>query len=207
MSDLNKSIFLEQVVSRLRTIQARTWLMLSAVALGLIGLLVWAGIVVVSWLWAEMPVITEAGQRLTGEAITQVEQVAPELKAQVEQWAPGVKEQVDRWLPGESNTLPANDVGGADIGPVPRFPGLVRIYFTREEKTLQARYVGRARFDTVLAYYAQGFAAAGYTQEVITATPEAEQHRFRLDQASVDLTLTRRSGGRVELWLKMQEGR
>ncbi len=73
--------------------------MLGAVALGLVGLLIWAGMAVLSWLWAEAPALTEAGKRLAGEPITQVEQLASSLKEQVEQWTPGVKEQVDRWKP------------------------------------------------------------------------------------------------------------
>ncbi len=201
MNDLNKFILLEQAASKLRTIRTRTWLMLAAVALGFVALLFWAGMALLTWLWAEAPAMSEAGKRLAGDALTQFEQAAPGLKKEVEQWAPSVKQQLDRWLPGESETLPANDVSGVDIGPVPRFPGLVRTYFVRDAKTIEARYSGRASFEAVLKYYTQGFAAAGYTQEVITAATEAEQHRFRRGREAVDLTLTRRSVGRVELRL------
>ena len=201
MKDLNKFIPLERAVSRLCTIRTRTWLIFVAVALGFVALLFWAGMALLSWLWAEAPAMSEAGKRLAGGAITPFEQSAPGLKKEVEQWAPGVKQQLDRWLPGESEALPANDVSGVDIGPVPRFPGLVRTYFARDAKTLEARYSGRASFEAVLKYYTQGFAAAWYTQEVITAAPEAEQHRFVRAGEAVDLTLTRRSDGRVELRL------
>lgn len=207
MNDLNKFILLEQTASKLRTIRTRTWLMLAAVALGFIALLFWAGMALLTWLWAEAPAMSEAGKRLAGDTLSQFEQAAPGLKKEVEQWAPGVKQQLDRWLPGESETLPANDVSGVDIGPVPRFPGLVRTYFARDAKTIEARYSGRASFEAVLKYYTQGFATAGYTQEVITATSEAEQHRFRRAEMSVDLSLMRRPDGRVELRLKTQEGR
>lgn len=171
--------------------RARTWLILSAVALGLVGLLAWAGITVLSWLWAEAPAVSEAGRRLAGEAITRIEQVAPELK-----------EQVEQWLPDRGETPPAQDVSGTDVGPVPRFPGLVRTYFSRAGQVTEVRYVGRVPFDAVLAHYIQAFAAAGYSQEVMSATPDAEQHRFRGSQASIDLSLTRRPDGLLELRLK-----
>ncbi len=206
MSDLNKFILLQQVASNLRNLRARTWLILGAVALGLVALLVWAGITMLSWLWAEAPALTEAGRRLAGEAITQVEQVAPGLKEQVKQWEPGLKAQVDQWLPGGSEAPPARDVSGTDVGPVPRYSGLVRTYFAREGRLAEVRYTGRAQFDAVLAYYVQAFAAAGYSQEVMSATSDAEQHRFRRGQASIDLSLTRRPDGLLELRLKQSKG-
>lgn len=206
MSDLNKLILLQQAASNLRNLRARTWLILGAVALGLVALLVWAGITMLSWLWAETPALTGAGRRLTDEAMTQVEQVAPGLKEQVEQWAPGLKAQVDQWLPGGSEAPPAKDVSGTDVGPAPRFPGLVRTYFAREGQLTEVRYTGRAQFDAVLAHYVKAFAAAGYRQEVMSATPEAEQHRFRRGQESLDLSLTRRPDGLLELRLKQSKG-
>ncbi len=207
MSKLNKNLFLSQATSSLRNIRTRTWLIVGAVALGLIGLLVWAGIAILSWLWGQIPAMTEAGKRFANEAITQVEQVAPGVRDQAVQWLPGVKEQVDRWLPNGGKALPANDVSGADVGPVPRFPGLVRSYFAREGQIIEVRYSGRAAFDTVLAYYVQGFAAAGYTQEVMSATTEGEQHRFRRGQESIDLSLTGRQSEQLNLRLKLLEGR
>lgn len=207
MSDLNRFILLEQVASSLRNMRARTWVILGAVVLGLVGLLVWAGITILSWLWAEAPAATDAGRRLASEAITRAEQAAPGLKERVEQWAPGMKEQVDRLLPGGSEAPPAKDVSGTDVGPAQRFPGLARSYFAREGQIMEARYVGRAQFDAVLAHYVQGFAAAGFTQEVMSATPDAEQHRFRRGRESIDFSLMRRPGGLLELRLKRLEER
>jgi hypothetical protein len=204
MSDLDRFRLLEQAASRLRNIRARTWLILGAVALGLVSLLVWAGVAILSWLWSEAPTVAEAGRRLSGEAITQAERVAPGLKERVEQWAPGMKAQIDRVLPGKGEAPPAKDVSGTDVGPMPRFPGLVRTYFVRQGQMIEARYAGRAEFGTVLAYYVQKFAAAGYAQEVMSATPEEEQHRFRRGQESIDLSIMRRPGGLLELYLKQR---
>ncbi len=199
---LNKFWFLAQAASSLRNIRARTWLILGTVMAVILGLIIWASIAFLSWLWAQAPAATEAGRRLAGEAATKIEQTAPGLREQTEQWLQCVKAQVDRWLPGLGEQPLDSDVSGADVGPVPRYPGLVRSYFAREGQAAEVRYAGRAAFDTVLAHYAQGFAAAGYAQEVISATPEAEQHRFRRGQESIDLALTRRPGELVEVGLK-----
>ena len=168
----------------------RTWLILGAAVLGILGLFTWAGIALLSWLWGQFPTATEAGKRLAGEALTQIEQVAP-----------GLKEQVGQWVPGLVEEPPASDVSGDDVGPVPRFPSLVRSHFARGEKTVEVRYAGRAAFDAVRAHYVQGFGAAGYAGEVKEATPEAEHHRFKRDHESIDLLLLRPADGRVEIRL------
>jgi len=79
----------------------------------------------------------------------------------------------------------------------------VRSHFAREGQAAEVRYAGRAAFDTVLAHYVQGFAAANYAQEVLSATSEGEQHRFRRGQESIDLSLLRGQGGMLELRLKL----
>ena len=214
MNGINRLGLLAHVASWLGKIRARTWILLGVVALVFAGLLLWAGVAILSWLWGQAPTVAEAGKRLAGDAMTQVGQVAPGLQKQAEQlmpgakeqaaqWLPaGVKEQADKWLPGLGKGLPATDVSGTDISPVPRFPGLVRSHFTREGKITEVRYTGRAPFETVLAHYVQGFTAAGYTQEVMSATGEGEQHRFRSGEASIDLALLRRPGGLLEVQLR-----
>lgn len=192
MSGLNKFGALAQAASSLGNLHARTWLILAAAGFGILGLLAWGGIAILSWLWGQAPIATETGKRLAGGVLTQVEQVAP-----------GLKEQAGQWLPGLAADLPASDVSGTDVGPVPRYPGLVRSHFMREGPVVKVRYAGRAAFDAVLVHYVQGFTAAGYLQEVMSATPEGEQHRFRHGQESIDLSLLRRPGGQVELRLKL----
>lgn len=189
---LHEHQFSARAASALRKVRARTWLILGAAVLGILGLFTWAGIALLSWLWGQFPTATEAGKRLAREAMTQIEQVAP-----------GLKEQVGQWVPGLVEEPPASDVSGADVGPVPRFPGLVRSHFARGEKTVEVRYAGRAAFDSVRAHYFQGFAAAGYAQEVADATLEAEHHRFRAAQESIEVSLLRQAGGRVEVRLKV----
>lgn len=187
---LHEHRFSARAVSALRQVRARTWLILGAAVLGILGLLTWAGIALLSWLWGQFPTATEAGKRLAGEAMTQIEQVAP-----------GLKEQVGQWVPGLVEEPPASDVSGADVGPVPRFPGLVRSHFARGEETVEVRYAGRGAFDSVRAHYVQGFAAAGYAGEVKEASPEAEHHRFKKGREAIDLLLFRQVEGRVEIRL------
>lgn len=195
MGHFGKFLLLEQVARRARRVRARTWLLLATLALGLVGLLIWAAIAALSWVWTQAPAVTDMGRRVAGEAVTRIEQVAP-----------GLKEEIDRRLPGAGAAPPARDVSGADVGPVPRFAGLVRTYFARAGRSVEARYAGRTSFEAVLAHYVKGFTAAGYTQEVLSATPETEQHRFRRSRESIDLTLTRRPDGRLELRVKQQDG-
>ena len=192
VSGLNEFEPLTRAASSLGNLRARTWLILAAVGFGILGSLAWAGIAILSWLWAQAPAVTETGKRLAGGALTQVEQVAP-----------GLKEQAGQWLPGLAADLPASDVSGTDVGPVPRYLGLVRSHFTRDGQAVEVRYAGRAAFDAVLAHYVQGFTAAGYLQEVMAATPEGEQHRFRHGEQAIDLSLLRRPGGQVQLRLNL----
>ena len=202
MDNLNTSGLLTQAVSRLRAIRTRTWLILGGVVMLIFGLLVWAGIALLSWVWAQAPAAPEMGKRAVTEGATRIEQVAPDLKAQAERWLPGVKEQLDRWVPGLGAEPPTRDVSGADPGPVPRYPGLVRSHYASDGATVEVHYAGRADFDAALAHYVQGFAGAGYVQEVMSATPDAEGHRFRREGESFDLTLTRRAGDSIEVRLQ-----
>ncbi len=47
---------------------------------------------------------------------------------------------------------PASDVSGTDLGPVPRFSGLVRSAFSRSEGGVDVRYLGPAAFEAVRAH-------------------------------------------------------
>ena len=213
---------------------SRIWLILGAAVFAILGLVTWAAIALLSWLWGQLPTATETGKRLAGEAMTQVEQVAPGMTEQIGVWvpnivgdllgqlpaateagkrladqtmtqiqqaAPDVTERVGQWVPGLAAEVPTSDVSGVDIGPVARFPGLVRNHFTRGETAMEVRYAGRGAFEAVRAHYVQGFAAAGYAQEVMTATQDAEHHRFSKNRDSIDVSLLRQAG-RVEVRLR-----
>ena len=78
-------------------------------------------------------------------------------------------------LPAEA--LPARDVSGEDLGPV-RYQGLARIAWRSDLNGSSARYEGRANYFDVLSHYQREFGALGFTQSVISATPEQETLRF-----------------------------
>lgn len=80
MGRLNTSGLLTQAVSSLRTVRTRTWLILGGIVLLIIGLIVWAGIALLSWLWAQAPAATEMGKRAVTEGATRIEQVAPSMR-------------------------------------------------------------------------------------------------------------------------------
>lgn len=191
MSVSNRVRFLQKAASSLRNVRARTWLILGAGGLVFLGLLVWAAIAVLSWVWGQAATVSDTGKRLASVAVTQVEQVVP-----------GLKEQLGGWLPALGEEPLGSDVSGTDIGPIPRYPGLVRTHFAREGQLVEAHYAGRMAFDAVLAHYVQGFAAAGYTQQVISATSEGEHHRYLRGQESIDFWLLRGTGGKLDVRLK-----
>ncbi|MBO6727936.1 MAG: hypothetical protein JJ911_19915, partial [Rhizobiaceae bacterium] len=100
-SPLHKHRFSALAVSALSKVRARTWLILVAAVVGILGLVTWAGIALLSWLWGQFPTATEAGRRLANAAATQIEQVVP-----------GLKEQIGQWVPDLAENPPASDVSG-----------------------------------------------------------------------------------------------
>ena len=189
---MNLLALLRHAAPRVFAIRKRTWIAIGAGLLVLLGLLAWAAVALMSWLWGQAPTLAEAGRRAAGTAMGQVEQVVP-----------GVKEQVAVWLPGVAqDQAAARDVSGPDIGPMARYPGLVRDYYTRKGSSVEVHYSGRADFQAVLEYYARGFAAAGYRQEVITASREAESHRYALGDDLIEFKLTVKPRGHVQVELK-----
>lgn len=202
MSGLNRLGLPATLASSAGRIQKRTWWLAGAAVFVVLALIVAAAIVLLSWFWGQAPTAVDAGKRLGGEAVARVEQVAPGISERLNHWAPGLREQLGRWIPAVA-PAPAQDVSGTDIGPVPRYPGLVRSHFARDGQTVEVAFTGVAPFESVLAHYLQGFAAAGYSAEVMTAGADHERHRFRREPEAYEFALDRRPGGRVELRLTL----
>lgn len=213
---------LARVASWVKNIRARTWLMLGGMVLILLGLMTWAAIALLSWLWAQGSQLAGADWQFADETIMQVEKVTPGLKNEAEKWLPGTgwqlaneamtrveeivpgfREEAGRWLPTVSNAWPEKDVSGSDPGSANRFPGLVRSQFLRDETKIEASYAGRADFDAVLSHYVKGFAANGFTHEVLAADTKGEHHRF-IGGASgrFEVRIMRHPGGIVEVSVK-----
>lgn len=208
MNNVMNGGFLAKAMTALRNIKTRTWVMIAAAIFFVLGLILWAVISLLSWAWAQGGELTETGKRLGGEVVAQVGEVVPGVKEQLEQVVPGLKEQLGEWIPeaekiaGMTQAVSPQDVSGADIGPVARFPGLVRSYFARDAQQLEVRYAGSGAFDQVLSHYVQGYTAKGFTQEVMSASAEGEVHRFSQGKESIELSLNRRASGKVEVRIK-----
>lgn len=164
-----------------------TWI---AVALGLLALLVlliWAAMAAAGWLWGQAMGLAETAPTATRGAIEQLERIAP-----------GAREKLGDFVPALKPEPPPRDVSGTDIGPVVRYPGLALSHWHREGREITVRYEGAADYAAVLEYYVRGFAAQGYAQTVLSATPESEKHEYRKDADRVLLTLAQLPKGKVK---------
>jgi hypothetical protein len=112
--------------------------------------------------------------------VEKTQNIVPELHDQAKQLVPNLKPVV---------TVPASDVSGNDIGPVARFPGLVRSAFAREASAVKVDYQGKAPLNVVVQHYVAGFVAAGFKHEVISADVSSELHKFTQDGSSISVSL------------------
>jgi hypothetical protein len=185
----------------LRRVSARTWLLAGLAFTALLGMIVWAGISLLSWLWSQGQSMSENGKQILGAATTQVEQFAPALSEQAGKWLPGLQDQINQWSTTLGASVPDNDVSGMDVGPVERYPGLIRSHFFRDGHVVSTSYSGRLPLTPVLAHYVEGFTSAGYAQNVVSASSAAEHHQFVRGREVFDLRLNRRAAGLLELSL------
>lgn len=176
-----------QFAPRFFRIRPGTWLAIAIGLMGLVVLLAWAAFALVAWLWGQGKSVPEG---------------APEavriIASQVAQAVPGARETLGELVPAMRPEPPPRDVSGTDIGPVTRYPGLVRSHWHREDREITVRYEGRAEYVAVLDYYAKSFAAQGYTQSVVSATPEGESHEYRKGNDSVRFKIAQSAQGRVK---------
>lgn len=202
------SSLLRSLLSGASSISRRTWLLVTASVLVLMGLLIWATIAAAGWLFSMAQQGVDAAPETVRSVSAQVEQFMPGVQetvrsatAQVEQVIPGVQGTLGALLPTLTADAPARDVSGTDPGPVARFPGLVRIEWQRAEQHIQVRYQGRANLADVIEHYAKGFAAQGYTQNLLSATSTEERHEFIKDgeRFSLIFSLQERDGVTVDL--------
>ncbi|HNC51143.1 MAG TPA: HPF/RaiA family ribosome-associated protein [Accumulibacter sp.] len=142
----------------------------------------------VGWLWGHGKTLAEG----TPDAVRFV-------TSQVEQAVPGARQILGEWLPAVRPEPPPRDVSGTDIGPVTPFFGLTRSHWNRNGSEITVRYEGRADFAAVLDHYAKGFAAQGYAQSVMSATPEAEVHEYGKGDDRVHFETTHLPQGRVRV--------
>ncbi|MCU0933478.1 MAG: hypothetical protein MUE86_03335 [Thiobacillaceae bacterium] len=161
-----------QAANRVLQVRRRTWVLLGVAMLTLFGLLIWAAVALIGWFFGQAQGLSAAAPEAARDAIATVER-------QVEQVIPGAREKVAEYVPIlKSEDRPQRDVSGTDFAPVARYPGLTRTFWHREGRQVNVHYEGRADYAAVLGHYVQGFAKLGYTQELQSATPEAETHAW-----------------------------
>jgi hypothetical protein len=180
-------IMASQFAPRFFQIRRGTWL---AIAVSLMALLVvsaWAALALFGWLWGQGKSLAEGAPDAARAVIAQVEQAVP-----------GARETLGELVPALRPEPPPRDVSGTDLGPVARYPGLARSHWHRDGREITVRYEGRADYAAVLDHYAKGFAAQGYTQNVVSAAPEGEEHDYRKNDDTVRFKVAQSPQGKVK---------
>jgi len=161
-----------QFAPRLFQIRRSTWIAAGVGLLVLFGLLIWAALALISWLFGQ-------AQGWSAAAPEAARGVLETVEKQVEQVVPGAQEKLAEIVPIiNAGDRPQRDVTGTDIAPVARYPGLTRTFWRREGRLITVQFEGRADYAAVLEHYVRDFAVLGYTQELQSATPEAETHAW-----------------------------
>jgi len=182
--------FFAQFLPRLVQVQRGTWLALAIGMMGVLALLIWVAVALFGWLWGQAQALTDAAP-----------DAARTIIAQVENTVPGAREKLGDIVPALKPAPPPRDVSGSDIGPVARYPGLARSHWHREDREITMRYEGPADYAAVLDHYVKGFAAQGYAQNVLSATPDQEKHDYLKGGDRVAFTLMQQPKGKVKVTL------
>lgn len=177
---------------RLFQVRRTTWIAFGIGLLMLSGLLLWAVLALIGGLWGQ-------AQSLAGAAPDALRGATRMVKEQVELAMPGAREKLGEYAPALKMEPPRRDVSGTDIGPVARYPGLARSYWHREGREITVRHEGPADYAAVLDYYVKAFAARGYRQNLLSATPDGEQHDYIKDSDRVGFALMRMPKGGVKV--------
>lgn len=211
--------YVAQFAPGLFRVRRSTWIAVGAGLLVFLGFLLWTAIALISWLWGQTQnlkgVAPDAVLGSVRGVARQVEEFVPGARAILDQVvasvpdARGTLDKVTEQLPGASELLggilPASkpdaplqrDVSGLDLGPVARFPGLVRTQWQRTAEGATVDYEGKADYVKVLDYYAKGFVSAGFEQAVQSSTLEAETHEYTKTSERITLKIAQKNKGVV----------
>ena len=184
--------FAAHFAPRLFQVRRRTWIGAGVGLLVLFGLLIWATLALLGWLFGQ-------AQGWMGDAPDAVRGAV----AEAEQAVPNAREKLGEWVPALKPTQPQRDVSGRDLGPVPRYPALARTLWQRDGQRVSIEYQGKADYAKVLDHYAKGYAAQGYTQSVQSATPTAETHEYAKGSERIVLKVTQQPKGMVGVRIEM----
>lgn len=170
----------------------RVWVAAGLGILALIGLSIWGALAAIGWMWGQTQGWSQNASEAARGASRQVEQVEPQARETPDELVPVLKPEKPT----------RRDVNGTDIGPVARYPGLVRTHWHREGKQIALEYEGDAEFAAVLDHYVKGFSARGFTQTVQTATPAMETHDYTNARERFTLIITEKPKGGISVRIK-----
>ena len=211
--------YVAQFAPGLFRVRRSTWITVGAGLLVVFGVLIWAAMALVGWLWGQT-------QNLAGSApdavrgtvrgvVNQAEEFVPGARAvldrvvasvpdaretlgRVTEQLPGASELLDGILPARKPDVPLQrDVSGQDLGPVARFPGLARTQWQRTAEGATVDYEGKVDYVKVLDYYAKGFVSAGFEQTVQSSTLAAETHEYTKNRERLTLKIAQKPKGVV----------
>jgi len=152
---------------RVLGVRRRTWIGIGIGFLVLLGLMTWAALALLAWLWGQASEWRANAPEIARQTVEKADQVVPGLKQKVGELVP--------WLASEK---PPRDVSGFDLGPVPRYPGLVRNQWSGDGRRVTVAFEGRPEYPAVLDHYVRGFRERGFAQSVESATPTLEKHLY-----------------------------
>lgn len=192
MSKLGLLGYVATLVPGLLQVRRSTWIAAGAGLLVLLALMAWAAVALIGGLWGQ-------ARNLSATAPDVVRDATRAAVGQVDVIVPGVREKLGEFVPALKAEPPPRDVSGTDVGPVARYPGLARAYWHREGREITVRYEGAADYAAVLDHYVRGFAAQGYRQNLLSASPDTERHEYLKDAGRVGFVLARDAKGEVKV--------
>lgn len=152
---------------RVLGVRRRTWIGVAIGFLVLLSLMTWAALALLAWLWGQASEWRANAPAIVRQTVEKADQVVP-----------GLKQKVGELVPWLASDKPSRDVSGSDLGPVPRYPGLVRNQWARDGRRVTVAFEGRAEYPAVLDHYVRGFRENGFAQTVESATPVMEKHLY-----------------------------
>jgi hypothetical protein len=192
---MNKPLLIAaaQFAPRLFQVRRSTWIGVGVGLLVIFGLLIWAAVALMGWMWGQSQGWMDKAPEAARGALSQVEQVVPGARETLGQFFPALKPEAK----------PQRDVSGTDLAPVARYPGLARTDWQRWGKQITIEYEGEADYATVLDYYAKGFAAQGFVQAVQSATVTAETHEYTKGNERIGMTIAQKPKGGISVKLNL----
>ncbi len=224
MNQPNLLTHLNQIAPGLFNVRRSTWITIGVSLLVLFCLLIWAVVAFIGGLLGQAQNLAgatpDAVRNTARVVLEQAEAVVPGAREKlgalipgvdlgamargaiekVEGVVPGTREKFGEMLPAfKPETQPQRDVSGTDIGPVTRYPGLMRTQWRREGALVVVDYEGKANFLTVLGHYTSGFTVQGFTQTIQSATTEAEAHKYKKGSEHFVLKIAQKPKGNVSV--------